>query len=163
MISLHRHFLGIAVAAVLACVGLAMAQSGNPSRRVAQQAMAVERVQDSHMLGVSLVRFLNNSEADYKAKEGKYADWEELENSAYFLAGKGRWAETEGVTISSGPEIIPGWRLSLVRSADGASYQLMLQNAGDKVCMFSFFSDQSGLIYQGQVVDCPARVAPARD
>jgi hypothetical protein len=155
--------LGSAAVAALACVGLAMAQSENPSRRVAQQAMAVERVQESHMLGVSLVRFLNNSESDYKAKEGKYADWEELENSAYFLAGKGRWAQTEGVTISSGPEIIPGWRLSLLRSADGASYQLMLQNAGDKICMFSFFSDQSGLIYQGQVINCPAHVVPTRN
>ena len=154
---------GISVLSLLACVGLATAQSGNPSRTPAVRPMAVERVQDSHMLGISLVRFLNNSEADYKAKEGKYADWEELENSAYFLAGKGRWAQTEGVTISSGPETIPGWRLSLVRSADGASYQLMLQNIGDKVCMFSFFSDQSGLIYQGQVVDCSTRVAPARD
>ncbi|HEV2298753.1 MAG TPA: hypothetical protein VGR72_09580 [Candidatus Acidoferrales bacterium] len=163
MIRMRKFVLGISVLAFLTCVGLAMAQSGSPSRRVSQQAMAIERVQDSHMLGVSLVRFLNNSEADYKAKEGKYADWEELEKSAYFLAGKGRWAESEGVAISSGPEIIPGWRLSLVRAADGASYQLMLQNVGDKVCMFSFFSDPSGLIYQGQIVDCPARVVPARD
>lgn len=125
--------------------------------------MAIERVQDSRFLGVSLVRFLNTSEADFKAKEGKYADWEELSNSAYFIARKGTWAQSEGVTISSGPEIIPGWRLSLVRSADGASYQLMLQNAGDKECMFSFFSDQSGLIYEGQVIGCPAHVVPARD
>lgn len=163
MTRMRGFVLGISGLAALACTALAMAQSGNPSRRVAQQAMAIERVQDSHMLGVSLVRFLNNSEADYKAKEGKYADWEELANSAYFQARKGRWAQTEGVTISSGPETIPGWRPSLVCSADGASYQLMLQNVGDKVCMFSFFSDQSGLIYQGQVVDCPARVVPARN
>ena len=163
MIRMRKFVLGISVLAFLACVGLAMAQSGNPSRRVAQQAMAIERVQDSHMLGVSLVHFLNDSEADYKAKEGKYADWEELANSAYFQARKGRWAQTEGVTVSPGPEIIPGWRLSLVCSADGASYQLMLQKAGDKVCMFSFFSDPSGLIYQGQIVDCSAHAVPARD
>ena len=163
MVSLHRHFLGIIVAAALACSGLAFAQSGNPSRTPAVRPIAVERVQDSHMLGVSLVRFLNNSEADYKAKEGKFADWEELANSAYFQARKGVWAQTEGVAIGSGPEIIPGWRLSLVRSADGASYQLMLQSVGDKVCMFSFFSNQSGLIYEGQVIGCPAHVVPARD
>jgi|SRR5579864_1254914 len=149
--------------ALLAYVGLAMAQSGNPARPAPQRVMAVERIQDSHMFGVSLVRFLNNSEFDYKTKEEKYADWEELENSAYFLAGKGRWAQTEGVPISSGPEVIPGWHLSLLRSADGASYQLMLQNIGDKKCMFSFFSDQSGLIYEGQVIDCPAQVIPAKD
>jgi hypothetical protein len=154
--------LGVSGAATLASVGLAMAQSGSQARP-AQRGMAIERVQESRMLGVSLVRFLNNAEIDYKAKEGKYADWEELENSAYFLAGKGRWAQTEGVPIGSAHEVIPGWNLSLVRSADGSKYQLMLQNVGDKECMFSFFSDQTSLIYQGQVIGCSARLMPAAE
>lgn len=115
------------------------------------------------MLGASLVRFLNNSEADYKTKEGKYADWPELSNSAFFLVGKDRWAQSEGVSISSGPEIIPGWHLTLVRSADGATYQLMLQNVPDKACMFSFFTNQSGLIYEGQVISCAAHMVPAHN
>lgn len=161
------HFRGLVIGITgvvsLAFVTLALAQSRPIAPQRASAPMAVERVQDSRMLGVSLVRFLNNSEADYKAKEGKFADWEELANSAYFQARKGVWAQTEGVAISSGPEIIPGWRLGLVSSADGASYQLMLQNAGDKACKFSFFSDQSGLIYQGEVIGCPAHVVPARD
>ncbi|HEV2489598.1 MAG TPA: hypothetical protein VGT03_07305 [Candidatus Acidoferrales bacterium] len=153
--------LVLSTASALTFAGVAFAQSGNPSRTPAVRPMAVERVQDSRMIAVSLVKFLNSAEADYKLKEGNFASWTELDSSAYFLAGKSRWAQTEGVPINSGPEIIPGWRLSLVRSADGASYQLMLQNVGDKECMFSFFSDQSGLIYRGQVLDCPAHVVPA--
>jgi hypothetical protein len=154
--------MGLSCTAVLAGVGLAMAQSGDGSRP-ARQGMAIERVPDSRMLGVSFVRFINTAEADYKAKEGNYADWDELENSAYFIARKGRWAQTEGVPIGSGPEVIPGWNLSLVRSADGSKYQLRLQNAGDKECLFSFFSEQTGLIYQGEVIGCPAHVVPARN
>lgn len=154
--------LSLSCAVTLASFGMTMAQSGSGAKP-AQQGMAIERVQESHMLGVSLVRFINTAEADYKAKEGNYADWDELENSAYFLARKGRWAQTEGVPIGSVPEVIPGWNLSLLRSADGAKYQLMLQNVGDKECMFSFFSDQSGLIYEGHVIGCPAQFLPAHD
>jgi hypothetical protein len=152
--------LGVSAVAVLACARLATAQSGKPQAQPAQRAMAVEKLQDSRILGLNLVRFINTAEADYKAKEGSYADWDELSNSAYFLVGKSRWAESQGVPIGSAPEVIRGWRLSLVRSADGASYQLMLQNLGDKQCMFSFFSDQTGRIYQGEVLGCPPTSSP---
>ena len=155
-------FVVISVTAI-AAARLATAQSRNSPQVSNQRTWAIERSQDSHMLGVSLARFINNSEADYKLKARNYASWEELENSAFFEAGKGRWAQSEGVPISSGSEIIPGWHLSLLRSADASSYQFMLQNVADKACRFSFFSDQSGLIYEGQVIDCPARVVPARN
>lgn len=163
MTRLHKTLLGLPLIPALIFAGLALAQPGNPPRQLGQRAMAVERVQDSRMLAVNLVRFLNTSEADYKAKEGGYANWEELKNSAYFLANKSRWAQAQGVTIGFGPEIIPGWHLSLVRSANGATYQLMLQNVPDKACMFSFFTNQSGLIYEGQVIGCPGKLVPAHD
>jgi hypothetical protein len=152
--------LGTLGFASLACIGMAMAQSGNPPRPVPQQSMAVERVQDSRMIALSLVRFLNTAEADYKAKEGSYANWEELENSAYFLAGKSRWAQSEGVTINSGPDVIPGWTLALVVSSDRRDYQLSLHQNADKQCRFSFFSDQSGIIYQGGAIDCSVELVP---
>lgn len=157
MMRMRGLILVVSSVAILACVGLAVAQS-ETGVRPARQGMAIERVQDSRMIGVSLVRFINTAEADYKAKEGTYANWDELANSAYFLVGKSRWAGTEGVPIGSAPEVIPGWNLSLVRSADGAKYQFMLQNVADKECMFSFFSNQSGLIYQGEVIGCPVHI-----
>lgn len=163
MTFLCKIILGLSASCALSFASFALAQSGNPSAAPQDRVIIVARTQDSYGLGVRLVRFLNDSEGDYKAKEGKYADWNELENSAYFEAGKGRWAQTEGVTISSGPEIIPGWRLNLVRSADGSSYQLMLQNADDKQCMYSLFSDQSGRVYEGQLIGCPGHIVPARN
>jgi hypothetical protein len=49
---------------------------------------------------------------------------------------------------------VPGWLLTVIVSHDGKSYQLSLRNLGDKRCRFSLFSDESGLIYQGNVIGC---------
>jgi hypothetical protein len=47
----------------------------------------------------------------------------------------------------------PGWVLAIVvLSHDGKAYQLSLHNFADTECRFSFFSDQSGLFYQRNVI-----------
>lgn len=57
------------------------------------------------------------------------------------------------LNLSQGPEVVPGWTLAMIVAADGQSYELSLHKLGDK-CGFSFFSDQRGVIYEGNVIGC---------
>jgi hypothetical protein len=57
------------------------------------------------------------------------------------------------LNLSEGPEVAPGWTLAMIVAADDQSYELSLHNLPDK-CGFSFFSDQRGLIYEGNVIGC---------
>jgi len=43
----------------------------------------------------------------------------------------------------------------LVIAADGAKYKLSAQEK--QKCGFAFFSDEGGLIFEGKVIDCPAK------
>ncbi|MFZ0211256.1 MAG: hypothetical protein WBE20_14225 [Candidatus Acidiferrales bacterium] len=153
--------VAVLVAGALACAAFAIAQSQANSARVPE--LAVERTRDSRLIGVKVVRLLNTAEMNYRSAHGAYADWDELYRS-------GEFAETQkhpafaGLGVSAGPEVVPGWNLTMIASADRRSYELSLRNVDDKECRFSFFTDESGLIYEGDVIGCPAgRVIPARE
>jgi hypothetical protein len=51
--------------------------------------------------------------------------------------------------VSAGPEVMPGYRLDLLVSADGKSYSVALHDTRDGDGLFSVFSDQNGIIFLG--------------
>jgi hypothetical protein len=141
---------GILAAAILTCVTLAIAQVRRPPL---DRPGAFETVRDSRLIGAHVVRLINTAELDYSDAHGSFAEWNALYRSGAVVAAEKR--SSEGTGLGPGPEVVPGWFLSIVVSPDGKSYQLSLRNIDDKQCRFSFFSDASGLIYQGNVIDCP--------
>ncbi|MGB7229056.1 MAG: hypothetical protein WBD26_15020, partial [Candidatus Acidiferrales bacterium] len=64
--------------------------------------------------------------------------------------------------LSVGPEVVPGWELSLVAAADGQSFQLSVRNLADP-CRLSFFSDQNGIIYEGGALNCSVQLVPGQN
>lgn len=151
--------IAVLAAAALACAAFAIAQS--QQRNPGPPAMAVERTRDSRLIAVDVVRMVNTAEEKYKSQHGAYADWSELYR---FIENEQSPMQPRfgGLEISAGPEVVPGWNLNLIASADRRSYEFALRNVDDKACRFSFFSDESGLIYQGDVIGCPsAQVIPA--
>lgn len=144
--------IGILAASALACAVVAVAQNQQRSQNL--PAMAIERTRDSHLIGVKVVRLVNTAEEQYKSAHGAYADWNDLYRSDEFTETEVQ-PKFSGLHIAAGPEIVPGWNLDMVASADHRSYEFSLRNIDDKDCRFSFFSDDSGLIYQGSVVGCP--------
>jgi hypothetical protein len=143
------------VATTLACALLAAAQTQRPEPpRQAYEGGAFETIQESRLVGVNIVRLINTAELDYKYAHDRYANWDELYRSSAIVAAQRRSAGATGVTLAPGPEVVPGWVLTVIVSQDGKSYQLSLRNLADKQCRFSLFSDQSGLIYQGNVIGC---------
>jgi hypothetical protein len=145
--------VAVLVAGALACAAFALAQTQSSEPKVRQ--MAVEPLRDSRVIGVDIVREINTAEVEHSALHGAFASWDQLYRSP---DEQKRWQRLQ---LSSGPEVIPGWTLALVASADGKSFELSLRSLADR-CGFSFFSDQSGVIYEGHAIGCPGEVLPTK-
>lgn len=146
---------GMLAAAILTCVTLAIAQVRRPLNRPEDKPGAYETVRDSRLIHAHLVRLINTAELDYSLAHGSFADWNELYRSGAAVSAQRRSAaDTKDLALGSGPEVVPGWFLAIVVSRDGKNYQLSLRNLDDKQCQFSFFSDPSGLVYQGNLIAC---------
>jgi len=141
---------GILVGAIVTCVTLAIGQARKPD----DPPGAVETVRDSRLIGANVVRLINAAELEYNKAHGSFADWNELYQSGEVVAAQRRSPEARNPALVAAPEVVPGWSLAIAVSHDGKSYQLSLRNIDDKQCRFSFFSDSSGLVYQGNVVAC---------
>lgn len=152
--------VGIAVSVAFVCAGLVAAQQSRRQQGIARP-QAVETSRDSRMIGISVVRLINTAEMDYKnAHDNKYGSWNELLRSGVVGEEQAHWRLLRGMRLSPGQEVVPGWTLSLVISADEQGYELSLRNLSDS-CGFSFFSDERGVIYQGGVIDCSVELKPA--
>jgi len=104
---------------------------------------------------VNTVRLVNTAEASYFGSadsKGRYASWEELYKSGIVKSLQER-PFFKTVQVSPGPEVIPGYRLDLVVSADGKAYLLALHDTKKGDHLFSAFSDQNGVIFLGSPLE----------
>ncbi|MFZ0278811.1 MAG: hypothetical protein WA254_21145 [Candidatus Sulfotelmatobacter sp.] len=97
---------------------------------------------------------INTAEAQYRFGHGTYADYATLLQS-------GQLKETGGRDFTIPPnhllaDVLPEYRIRLLKSPDGNSYQLSIQEkTGD--CGASLFSDETGVIFEGRPSDCSAK------
>ncbi|HVA16572.1 MAG TPA: hypothetical protein VMV59_02550 [Candidatus Dormibacteraeota bacterium] len=161
MTKLRGTIVAMFAAGALACAALAMAQAQKPAPpasepyRPLKRDAAIIQPNDARATAVNVVREINTAEVEHSAWHGTYASWNELYSAT---DEQKRWQRLQ---LSAGPEIVPGWTLSLVASADGKSFELSLRSLADK-CGFSFFSDQRGVIYEGSAIGCAkVEVVPA--
>ncbi|HEV2313814.1 MAG TPA: hypothetical protein VGR94_00790 [Candidatus Acidoferrales bacterium] len=145
--------IAILAAGALACAALAVAQSGEPAPAVPHDPMVFQAPNAVRTTGVNVVRLINTAEAEYKSAHSGYATWPELYRSGIIAKHEKARLMFGNLNLSEGPEVVPGWTLAMIVAADGQSYELALRNLPDK-CQFSFFSDQRGLIYEGNVIGC---------
>jgi hypothetical protein len=119
-----------------------------------------DRERERRSLAVNIVRAINTAEANYKKSNGVYATWDALLGHGDFSESGTKWAPESFPTVAHamygpGPEIVPGWKLRLHLSKDGASYDLMLEDVTDPKCGYAVVSDDRGVVRQGKSVDCP--------
>ena len=103
--------------------------------------------QEERRKAINLVRAINTAEVRYYSGTAKgannghdrFASWTELYDSGLL----------KDLQVSPGPEVIPGYHLDLLASADGKSFMLALHDKKDGDGLFSVFSDQSGIIFLG--------------
>jgi hypothetical protein len=97
--------------------------------------------QEERRKAINLVRAINTAEVLYNVNisHGRFASWTDLYDSGL----------VKELQVSPGSEIIPGYHLDLLASADGKSFMIALHDTKDGDGLFSVFSDQSGIIFLG--------------
>lgn len=104
------------------------------------------------------IRVINAAESTYRHSRRKFGSWQELYDSGALRDVQRTVEDWRRVSFATGPEAIPGYRVSLLVSADGSAYSISLRDTGSNGCGLSLFSDQSGLIYQGTPLGCSRTV-----
>jgi hypothetical protein len=146
------------VLGIVLCSGLLFCGSASPQKKPSPTAQ--DRQREQHSLAFNVVAAINAAEANSKKKTGAYTTWETLYNTGEFTSNGTKWAPESMPTVrnamfSSGPEIVPGWKLRLTISKDGKAYSLLLEDVNDPKCHYAIVSDDSGIIRQSRSIECP--------
>jgi hypothetical protein len=107
-------------------------------------------LQQSKLAAVNVVRTLNTAEMEYRHSHDRYAGLEQLKSSDEWpkvVEGMKRFTNQENV------EFVAGYDTSVIADAEGKTYHISVKPKSD-MCQSSFFSDESGLIFEGKVIDC---------
>jgi hypothetical protein len=137
-----------AVAMLLLVVGVSAKLLANDEKSPDEQERAT---------AVNVVRLINTAERAYSVgtkrdasdAHNQYASWDELNNSGVIKIVQDQWPMMKDLTVSASPELMPGYQLDLLVSADGKSYSIALHDKRDGDGLFSIFSDQNGIIFSG--------------
>jgi hypothetical protein len=108
--------------------------------------------QKRHALCISLVRIINTDEVTEVSTYGSYSSWEKL--LAHQPEFFNRWlakSDSQQARFATAPGILPGYNLRLNVHADGKGYDLRLRDTTGKA--WAAFSDESGLIWEGETLD----------
>ena len=102
---------------------------------------------------VNAIRLLNTHEVSYKQENGRYADRDQM---LTFLHQKGLLSKSPIDLENPNP-----YELAITTTSDGTHYQITLQRPSDMNdkstwCKTAAFSDEKGVIFLGQAIDCEA-------
>lgn len=98
---------------------------------------------------LSLIRTMNSTEHSFKMKNSSFGSLEDVIKYGQLDRTK------PGIVLSDGNSgTLRDYQLSVVASGDGRHYQISLRPSSG--CGISFFTNESGVIYQGQALGCPA-------
>lgn len=102
---------------------------------------------------VNAIRLLNTYDASYEHENGRYADRDQM---LAFLRQKGLLSKSPIDLENPTP-----YEMAITTTSDGTHYQITLQRPSDMNdkstwCKTSAFSDEKGVIFLGQAIDCEA-------
>jgi hypothetical protein len=106
-----------------------------------------EKWQVGNMAGL-----INTAEAQYKFAHGVYADYATLLRSGQLKDTGGREFTLLPRNFQSETDPLPGYRLRVLISQDGNSYQLSIQETTTD-CGTGLFSDETGVVFEGHALD----------
>jgi hypothetical protein len=111
-----------------------------------QRAKAVNVVR---LINTAELSYSNGTKKDGSDAHGHYASWDELYKSGILKTVQDQWPMVKDLKVSASPELMPGYQLDLLVSANGKSYSIALHDKRDGDGLFSVFSDQNGIIFLG--------------
>ena len=105
---------------------------------------------------VNAVRIINTVEVNHKTLYGKFLPFSELPNSPVverMHLKDGPWGRIfKAMFFAPNTDVLPGFELRFTLGEDG--YSVAITDKTDP-CRRSFFSDQIGIIYEGQPIGSP--------
>ncbi len=138
--------IAIAVSASLCVLGaLSLLWPSTPARERAEQLPQFE--------GYGIVRRVNTAEAEYRASNQSYGNLEQILGQRMFQSPGANTAVPTATDETCGT--LKDYKLCVISSRDGKHYTLSLVRT-DTNCGPAFFSDESGVIYPGAALGCPA-------
>lgn len=120
-----------------------LAWLGGPQQKAASQPPQAEAV----------VRTVNTAEAEYRTSRGVFGDLEDIISGGLLKTPNA--SVTAPTVADETTATVDGYKLSVVSSPDGKHYSVTVE-ADPPSCRTAFFSDESGVIYTGQALGCPA-------
>ena len=99
---------------------------------------------------------INTAEVQYKFARGVYADYATLLHSGQLKETGGREFTVLPGNLQSSSDPLPGYRLHLLTSEDGSSYQLSIQQKA-RDCGVALFTDETGIIFEGRHNSCAVK------
>jgi hypothetical protein len=112
--------------------------------------------------GVNIVRLIHAAESDYFREQGRYATFGELIQSGQIQRTSEQSTEYSQTlhALQLQPDLQPlaGFTLNLIVSPGGNGFQLSLKQRGSE-CGVGWFTDETGVLYGGKVLNCPERSA----
>jgi hypothetical protein len=98
---------------------------------------------------LGLIRTMNSTEHSFKMKSSSFGCLEDVIELGQLDRTK------PGIVLNDvNSGTVKDYQLSVVTSSDGRHYQISLRPGAG--CGVSFFTNESGVIYQGQALGCPA-------
>ena len=131
---------------LLFCIFLGGVLLGRPNSRQAQTAIATDKL-------VTALRLLNTSEYSYMDEHHRFADRDQMPT---FLRQTGCLSKSSIDLENPNP-----YELAITTSSDGKHYQITLQRPSEMNdkgtwCKTAAFTDERGVIFLGQAIDCDA-------
>jgi hypothetical protein len=103
-----------------------------------------------------MAAFINTAEAQYKFKNGRYADYATLLHSGQLKETLGHEFHIAPDSYESETDPLPGYHLRLLIPPDAGSYQLFIREKTQD-CGMGIFTDETGAIFEGNAADCPVK------
>lgn len=131
---------------VCALLGVALIVRAVPRQTTDQQEIVTAKL-------VGVMRTLNTNEYTYRSANGRFADHDQM---IEFLRQKNLLSK-----LPVDVENLQPYVLAITTSSDGMHYQIALERPSDMNdkstwCKTAAFSDDRGVIFLGQAIDCPA-------
>ena len=99
---------------------------------------------------------INTAEAQYKFATGVYADYPTLLHSGQLKETGAREFTVLPGNLQSASDPLPGYRLHLLTSPNGSSYQLSIQEKA-RDCGIGLFTDETGVVFEGRPSSCAGK------
>ena len=113
---------------------------------------------------LNFVKMVNTAEREFLQLHGRYATFPELTKSGQGKQNTQAASQDvrglQSMDLQSQSEPLAGFHLRFIIASDGSEYELSLTETS-RACGFTWFSNESGALYQAKTLTCAEELTPS--